>query len=236
MKKILFLILLLSLILSTSFFLVVESAKYYSEFYSSVWQSLFLAILLEAFVLTLAITKVYRLPLRIIQKGLMLSVFVIIVVTASLYHVNPIIELISKADKQNEVVSIIKDEILNLKEDLLLFDKQKQRLNTAKSANRRHSSVRSLISTLNEKDDVSYALYLDIAILILIRLVLQTCNLFCAGMFGSYYRIGIKIPVLPVLKVKKKEVQYCVCGCGQEVKEGSIYIRGHNLVPGKRNE
>ena len=231
MKKILFLILLLSLILSTSFFLIIESAKYYSEFYPSAWQGLFLAILLEAFVLTLAITKVYRLPLRIIQKVLMLSVFVIIVVTASLYHINPIIELISKSDKQNEVAIIIKEEILNLKEDLLIFDKQKQKLNTAIAANRRHDSLRSLISTLNEKEDVSYALYLDIGILILIRLVLQTCNLFCASMFGSYYRIGI---VIPVVKRKKQEVTYCICGCGQEVKPGSIYIRGHNLVPGKR--
>ena len=229
MKKKLFLILLLSLILSTSIFLVIESAKYYNSFFVHVWKGLFLAILLESFVLTLAITKVYRLPLRIVQKTLMLSVFVIIVLTASLYHVNPIIESISKSKSQNEMSAIIKDEILNLKKDLLLFDKQKQRLNTAKSANRRYNTFRSLLSVVNEKEDVSIALYLDIAILILIRLVLQTCNLFCAGMFGSYYRIGMKIPVK-----RKKEIEYCICGCGQMVSPGRIYIRGHNLVPGNR--
>ena len=231
MKKILFLILLLSLILSTSFFLIIESAKYYSEFYPSVWQGLFLAILLESFVLTLAITKVYRLPLRIIQKILMLFVFVIIVFTASLYHVNPIIDMINESGNTEKIENLIKDEMKNLKEDLLIFDKQKQKLNTAIAANRRHDSLRSLISTLNEKEDVSYALYLDIGILILIRLVLQTCNLFCASMFGSYYRIGM---IMPVIKRKKRETTYCICGCGQEVKLGSIYIRGHNLVPGKR--
>ena len=228
MKKTLFLTLLLSLILSTSTFLIIESAKYYNEFFVHIWKGMFLAVLLEAFVLTLAVTKIYNLPLRIIQKTLMLSVFVIIVFTASLYHVNPIIELISKSESNSEVQAIIKDEINNLKEDLLLFDKQKQKLNTAKSANRRYDTFRSLVSTLNEKDDVSYALYLDIFILIAIRLVLQTCNLFCAGMLGSYYRIGKAIPVL------EKKVQYCLCGCGQEVKPNSIYVRGHNLVPGRR--
>jgi len=201
MKKKLFLILLLSLILSTSVFLVIESAKYYNSFFTHVWKGLFLAILLEAFVLTLAITKMYRLPLRIIQKTLMLSVFIIIVFTASLYHVNPIIEFIAKSKSSNEVSVIIKDEILNLKEDLLLFDKQKQRLNTAKSANRRYDTFKSLLSVVNEKEDISIALYLDIAILILIRLVLQTCNLFCAGMLGSYYRIN-----------RKREDEYCICG------------------------
>jgi len=231
MKRILFLILLLSLILSTSLFLVIESAKYYSGFYSSNWQSLFLAILLEAFVLVLAITKVYRLPLRIIQKVLMLSVFVIIVFTASLYHVNPIIELISKSDNTEKIEKLIKEEMKSLKEDLLIFDKQKQKLNTAIAANRRHDSLRSLISSLNKKEDVSYALYLDIGILILIRLVLQTCNLFCASMFGSYYRTGVRIPVR---KKIKQEIEYCVCGCGQKVSPGRIYIRGHNLVPGRR--
>ena len=195
------------------------------------WKGLFLAILLESFVLTLAITKVYRLPLRIVQKTLMLSVFIIIVLTASLHHVNPIIESISKSKSQNEMSAIIKDEILNLKKDLLLFDKQKQKLNTAKSANRRYNTFRSLLSTTKEKKDVSIALYLDIAILILIRLVLQTCNLFCAGMFGSYYRIGT---VLPIRKKKKQEIEYCICGCGQMVSPGRIYIRGHNLVPGRR--
>ncbi|TET77129.1 MAG: hypothetical protein E3J43_06210 [Candidatus Heimdallarchaeota archaeon] len=165
------------------------------------WKGLFLAILLEAFVLTLAITKVYRLVLRVVQKSLMLSVFVIIVFTASLYHVNPIIESISKSKNQNEVSSIIKEEILNLKEDLLLFDKQKQKLNSAKSANRRYDTFRSLLSVVNEKEDVSVALYLDIAVLILIRLILQTCNLFCASMLGSYYRIN-----------RKREDEYCICG------------------------
>jgi len=232
-KKTLFLILLLGLILSTSIFLIIESAKYYNSFFVHIWKGMFLAILLEAFVLTLAITKVYRLPLRIIQKTLMLSVFVIIVFTASLYHINPIIELISRSKSKSEVQAVIKDEILNLKEDLLLFDKQKQRLNTAKSANRRYNTFRALVSTLKEKDEVSYALYLDIFILIAIRLVLQTCNLFCASMLGSYYRIGKKTPVLPVLE---KKVEYCLCGCGQEVKQGSIYVRGHNLVPGERDE
>lgn len=221
MKKNLFQILLLSLVLSASTFLVLESTKYYNGFFTQTWKSLFLAILLEAFVLTLAVTKVYRLPLRIIQKTLMLSVFVIIVFTASLHHVNPIIESISNAKRTDDVSSIIKEEMNNLKEDLKVFDKQKQKLNTAKSANRRYESFRGLLLNVEKKDDVSIALYLDIFILIAIRLILQTCNLFCAGMLGSYYRSG--------LVGLKKNSEFCICGCGQRIEPGTIHAKGHNL-------
>jgi len=234
MKKNLFLLLLLSLILSTSTFLVLESSQYYNSFFVHIWKGLFLAILLESFVLVLAITKVYRLPLRILQKTLMLSVFIIIVCTASLHHVSPIIESISKSKKENAVSYLIKEEMKNLKEDLKLFDKQKQKTNTAIAANRRYNTFRSLISLSNQKEDVSIALYLDIVILILIRLVLQTCNLFCANMFGSYYRTGLVGSIVPIKK--KKEVEYCICGCGQMVGPGRIYIRGHNLIPGNRKK
>lgn len=228
MKKSLFLVLLITLVLSASTFLIIESAKYYNTFYKDSYLPLALAILLEGFVLTLATAKVYRLALRVVQKVLMMSVFIIIVATASLYHVNPIIELLSKSDNTEKIESLIKEEISNLKNDSVLFNKQKQKLNTAKSVNRRHDTFRGLLSVVDEKEDVSIALYLDIAVLILIRLVLQTCNLFCASMLGSYYRKGD-------ILFKKKE-EYCLCGCGQIVKDGNIYIKGHNTIPGRRVE
>lgn len=219
MKKNLFLALLLVLILSTSTFLVIESSKYYQKWYVLEY-SLFLAILLESFVIVLAMSKVQWLALRIIQKTLMLCVFCIIVGSASLHHVSPIIKFISESTEQTKIESLIKEEILNLKDDFKVFDRQKQKLNTAKSANRRYEAFRGLLSTVNKKDDVSIALYLDIFILILIRLVLQTCNLFCASMVGEYYR---------VVKKKLKKTEYCICGCGQEIESGKIHIKGHNL-------
>jgi len=197
MKKSAFIILLTALILSTSSFLIIESSKYYQKFYEGgVSQGVFLAVLLESFVIVLAMSKVYRLPLRIVQKGLMLSVFTIIVATASLFHVAPILESISQSKNQDKITSIIKDEIANLKQDSTVFDKQKQKRNSAIAANRRFSVFKSLLSTVNDATHVSVAAYLNIAVLVLIRLLLQCCNLFCASMLGTYYR-------KPILKLRK---------------------------------
>jgi hypothetical protein len=198
-RKPLFITLLATLILSTSAFLIMESSKYYTQFYPTAWQPLFLAVLLESFVITLAMARVYKLPLRVVQKILMLSVFSIIVMTASLHHVAPIINSISQSKSQDKIASIVKEEMQNLKDDLAIFDKQKQKLNTALSVKRRHSVFKSLLRTVNQQKHVSVAVYFDIAILIAIRLILQCCNLFCASMLGSYYR-------KPVLKLKKNRI------------------------------
>jgi len=238
MKKKLFvpfvplLLVLLLLILSASSFLIIESTKYYASFYKDSYLPLALAILLEGFVLVLAMAKIYRLTLRIIQKSLMFSVFVIIVFTASLHHVNPLIQSITVSEGQNSIENIIKEEMKNLKEDLTVFDNQKQKMNTAIAANKRHEAFRALISRANEKSIVSIGVYLDIFILIAIRLVLQTCNLFCASMLGSYYRKGALDSIKRI--ERKKKIEYCICGCGQEVSQGRIYIKGHNLIPGKK--
>jgi len=233
MKKSAFLFLLSALIISTSLFLIIESAKYYQKFYPSAWQPIFLSILLESFVLVLAMSRVYKLPLRIVQKILMGSVFIIIVATASLHHVSPIIQSISESKNQDKIATIIENELQNLKDDLSIFNKQDQKLNSAQAANRRHTLSDTLISAVSKSKRVSVSVYFDITVLILIRLILQCCNLFCGSMMGSYYR---KRKIKPILKNKVEVQKFCECGCGRVVSSGKRYILGHNLVPGKKKQ
>lgn len=189
-----FIPLMLTLIVATSTFLIIESSRYYGQWYGMGY-SLFLALLLESFVIVLATSRVTWALLRFVQRSLMFSVFILIVGSASLYHVSPIITTIAKHGEDTKVSVIIQQEIDQLRKDLSVFSKQNQRRNTALVSIKRHDTFKKLLETAQNTKQITLAMYLDMAVLIFIRLILQTCNLFCAGMIGTYYR-GEKVPIL----------------------------------------
>ena len=203
MKKKLFITLWAILILSTSIWLTIESAQYYERFYRSAWRSFSLAILMESFLLTLAVSKFYKWTLRFIRKILIFLFFILIVGTASLYHVAPLLESIAVSTNQDEIKEAIRDEIENLKNDLSIF-KGKQKLNAAIAANRRHELVKSRIEQVVKTVHSPISLYLDIAVLILLRIILQSANLLLTTNLGIYAR---KPKLKQIIKLRpKKEV------------------------------
>ena len=141
-KKFTFTLVLGIIIILASFFMITESARYYTFFYESgAWQPLFLASLLEIFVLALAVMKIgVRRVFNFIQKFIMISVFTVIITAAGIQAINPTLESLETVAQQEQLSGILQEEYQNLKKDRDVFEKQKQRGNTAiaRCARQRH--------------------------------------------------------------------------------------------------
>ena len=90
-KKSLFVGVLAIIVAFASFFMITESARYYKHFYEiGAWQPLYLAALLEMFVLVLAVIRIGRSKLFVsMQKLIMVGVFCAIIFAAGMQAVNP---------------------------------------------------------------------------------------------------------------------------------------------------
>ncbi len=232
MKKPLFIILLLGLIASASFWMILESSLYYNSFYQESWKGFYLAELLELFAITLAVIKIGNLPLRILAKSIMCAIFAVIIFAAGMQAINPTLQSMAKSNQKKDLVHVLQEEVKTLKVDFTVFSGSLQKTNTAITANERRKMVAELVGVL--KSDVSSnsgnVALANIILLLSIRFLIQLANLCCAGMVGNYYRTARVIP-----KEKKKAAKsFCQCGCGMHVKDGRRYILGHNLVPGKK--
>lgn len=191
-KKFTFITILGIIIILASFFMITESARYYTFFYESgAWQPLFLASLLEVFVLALAVMKIgTKRIFGFIQKFIMISVFTVIITAAGIQAVNPTLESLETVSKQEQLSDILKEEYKTLKKDREVFEKQKQRLNTAIAAAERRKIVSDLKDLFNQdiKTDKGRVALLNILLLFTIRFIVQLSNVFCASMLGVYFR------------------------------------------------
>lgn len=172
--------------------MITESARYYTFFYESgAWQPLFLASLLEIFVLALAVMKIgMRRVFNFIQKFIMISVFTVIITAAGIQAINPTLESLETISQQEELSGILKEEYQTLKKDRDVFEKQKQRGNTAIAAAERRKIVEDLKSLFSQdvKTDKGRVALLNIIMLFTIRFIVQLANVFCASMLGVYFR------------------------------------------------
>lgn len=192
-KKSIFVSILSIIIVFASFFMITESARYYVHFYEQgAWQPLYLAALLELFVLVLAVIKVGRVKtFHLIQKFIMVGVFSAIIFAAGMQAVNPTLESLAEINKKEELAEILKDEYQTLKEDRAIFDKQKQKTRTAISTIERKKIVEDLKKLLEQdvKTDKGRVALVNILLLFGIRFLVQIANIFCASMMGVYFRI-----------------------------------------------
>jgi hypothetical protein len=191
-KKFTFTLILGIIIILASFFMITESARYYTFFYESgAWQPLFLASLLEVFVLALAAMKIgTKRIFNFIQKIIMISVFTVIIAAAGIQAINPTLESLETVSKQEALSDILKEEYKTLQKDRDVFVKQKQRRNTAIAAAERRKIVNDLKSLFNQdvKTDKGRVALINILLLFTIRFIVQLSNVYCASMLGVYFR------------------------------------------------
>ena len=191
-KKFTFTTILGIIIILASFFMITESARYYTFFYESgAWQPLFLASLLEIFVLALAVMKIgTKKVFNFIQKIIMISVFIVIIAAAGIQAVNPTLENLEATAQQSALSDILKEEYKTLQKDRDVFEKQKQKRNTAIAAAERRKIVSDLKSLFNQdvKTDKGRVALINILLLFTIRFIVQLSNVYCASMLGVYFR------------------------------------------------
>ena len=125
-KKSLFVSILSVVIIFASFFMITESARYYRHFYEvGAWQPLYLAALLELFVLSLAVIRIGKSKMfLLVQKLIMVGVFCSIIFAAGMQAVNPTLESLAQVTKQEQLGGILQKEYDSLIEDRAVFDKQ----------------------------------------------------------------------------------------------------------------
>lgn len=190
--KIVFIFVLTLIVATASFFMITESARYYRFFYDeSAWQPLYLAGLLELFVLVLAVIRIGTSKLfHATQKLIMVGIFSVIIFAAGMQAVNPTLESLAEISKKTEMAEILKQEYQNLQEDRQIFKDQKQRLNTAIAAKERRKLVEDMKTLFDQdvKTDKGRTALINIALLFSIRFLVQIANIFCASMLGVYFR------------------------------------------------
>jgi len=195
-KKSILIGILAIIIMFASFFMITESARYYKHFYeTSAWQPLYLAALLEMFVLVLAVIRIGKSKMFVLmQKLIMVGVFCAIIFAAGMQAVNPTLESLAQVTKQEQLGEVLKKEYDTLIEDRAIFDKQKQKTRTAISTMERKKIVEDLKKLLDQdvKTDTGRVALVNILLLFGIRFLVQISNIFCASMLGVYFRIGRK--------------------------------------------
>ena len=192
-KKSIFVSILAVIIAFASFFMITESARYYKHFYEAgAWQPLYLAALLELFVLSLAVIKIGRSKMfHALQKFIMIGVFCAIIFAAGMQAVNPTLESLATIQNKEQLGEILKDEYEELKKDREIFDKQRQKTRTAISTMERKKIVEDLKNLFKQSDvktDTGRVALVNILLLFSIRFLVQIANIFCASMMGVYFR------------------------------------------------
>ena len=196
-KKSLFVSILAIIVAFASFFMITESARYYRHFYeTNAWQPLYLAALLEMFVLVLAVIRIGKSRMfLLVQKLIMIGVFSAIIFAAGMQAVNPTLESLAQVTKQEQLGDILQEEYKNLVQDRAVFDKQKQKTRTAISTMERKKIVEDLKNLFDQEveTDTGRVALINILLLFSIRFLVQIANIFFASMIGVYFRFENKI-------------------------------------------
>lgn len=237
-KKTFFLTILMTIICSASFFMITESARYYRFFYNTgAWQPIYLAGLLELFVLVLATIKIKaRWYFVSIQKIIMVGIFCAIIFAAGLQAVEPTLDNLTQINRETELVEILKDEVQDLKKDKETFVGQKQRRNTAIAATERRKIVDDLTNILKQDitTNTGIVALINIILLFSIRFLVQLANIFCATLLGNYYRQKREVKKegrsYKQMVLKKHPNARCITGPDETFQ---VYINGKLIIESK---
>lgn len=247
-KKTIFITILGIIIIAASFFMITESARYYKIFYESgAWQPLYLAGLLELFVLVLATIKIgTNRFFSSLQKIIMVGVFSVIIAAAGIQAVNPTLESVAQLEQKEVLSGILQREYKNLEQDREVFERQKQKRNTAIASAERRKLVEDLkdIFSKDVTTNKGRVALLNILLLFTIRFLVQLSNVFCASMLGVYFRIRkedtrkktskqkvLQIHPNAVCKFKKLHTHFFIFK--NSIEESSKATLGKGLTAGK---
>jgi len=237
-KKTFFLTVLITIICSASFFMITESARYYKFFYDSgAWQPMYLAGLLELFVLVLATIKIKAKWYFVsIQKIIMVGIFAAIIFAAGMQAVEPTLDSLTQINRETELVEILKDEVQDLKKDRETFVGQKQKRNTAIAAIERRKVIDDLTKILKQDitTNTGIVALINIILLFSIRFLVQLANIFCATLLGNYYRekklVKKESRSYKSIVLKKYPNSKCITGPNETFQ---VYINGKLIVESK---
>jgi len=231
MKKIFKILPLMVVVIAASFYMINESANFYNEFYGDMTKALYLAALLEGFLLILASIKVGKFAIRMLCKIVMFGIFAIIISAAGLQAIKPTLSLINNNDHTVSIVDNHKFQIETLNSQVASLDNEFNQFISVgykKNASIVSANKRIVLKQLdevmgqmnntkmNEKvsevNNMVYA-WAKIGIMFAIRLFIQFANTLCACIIGILLRSKTEI----VKSVKKIVVPSLVLPSTEEI-------------------
>jgi hypothetical protein len=195
MKRHLMTLLLGTLCLTGSTYMVLESAGYFQKLYlmaglsgSMGWYT---AVLSEAFQLTLVVF----LPNNHDSKGfkyflvtIIVMIYFLSVFAAGMNVGKPLIERWSRMNQNGELFRVLKEEQQSLQDDLLLFQKQNQQLNTALTVKEKRRSYQEIKDYLMKAPPFDALLIqIELVTLWLLRVLIQLANLCCGRLLANIW-------------------------------------------------
>lgn len=211
----LFIFALLATAFFASWFMVIESAGFYNRFYEAGEQwdlGLWAAVLNEVFLLIMAAvwlpaiqTKHRQMvhPANILVKLLVVFLFFNTVGGASFNVIQHKLVEIQQQANRIQVLEVLERQIQAQKESFEVFAEQNQRLNTAISV-RELQRVTEELKDLQSKQQSTVALWLDIALLALLRFSIQLANITAVWLAGWLYRQPFVVKPKPKVINQKK--------------------------------
>ena len=199
-KKAALIVTLFMLIGVLSYSMVLEVAGYYMSYYpNDELRGWFIVVLPELVMIGLMVShipnkcKVPFLNVRIsftnlISKVLVALIFTITVAAAGLHTLGPSLEELMQSKRENELIKLLEDEKRDLQRDSKSFHETSQRTNLAITARAKRENREEMKQLLRTKQS-SMLPVIEIALIFILRVVIQTANLLFAYYLGYLYRL-----------------------------------------------
>lgn len=200
MRKPVFIVFLLTISLSASIFMIIESGSFFQELYqdrqSVAFMGYWAAFLNEVFMGIMAAvwlpagkerSKESAHPVNYLFKVLLVFLFVTTVCGSSLKTVYPLTERLQQQAKQEKVIEILQSQVKDNQQSLDTFVQQNQRVNAALTV-RNQVKVKEELKQVYQSKESLFRLYVQIIIVVLLRFGVQLANLSCIWLAGWVFR------------------------------------------------
>jgi hypothetical protein len=192
LKKISMIVGLALIAVAASLFMISEFASFFNTlagkpptdpigYYTGSLVEVFLAIMIA----TKIPAKKYFHFANIVSGFLVIFLFLSTVAASSLNLISPLATKIQSNKNNQEIAGILKDDIKSTTNALLIFEGQKN--NTAISVRSQRKSRKELRGTLAKRTN-SFMLYLQLVLVLVVRVSIQSSNLMCVWLIGWVYR------------------------------------------------
>jgi hypothetical protein len=195
-----YIILLLSVSMSASVFMIIESGTFFQDLYkngSSIsFMGYWAAFLNEVFMGIMAAVWIPSKksntgdtlhPINIFFKTLLLLLFVTTVCGSSLNTIYPLIGDIQAQSNHKKVIQILQSQVEDNDRSLDAFVQQNQRANAALSV-RNQAKIKEELKGIMQRQNSSFTLWLEVFVVVLIRFGVQLANLSCVWLASWLYR------------------------------------------------
>jgi hypothetical protein len=193
MKKFFYIAVLFLITTSASLFMIFESGAYFQTYYGlGSWKPFYLATILEVFLISLSIIKYGETWFRWLQNLIMICIFVVIVVSSGLSSVQHVFTALHTVEKEAKIEQARKDKLASLEKDADYFkERAKSEFTADRYTQNKNVAFDQYIKSIEESGDSNSEAKLaliNIVLLILVRLLIQSGNLVCARSIGVVYR------------------------------------------------